>query len=237
MANTYFQFRQFTVHQDKCAMKVTTDSCLFGAWVAEQISGAEGRLLDIGAGTGLLSLMLAQFTNSHIDAVEVEENCYLQLKENVEGSDWSNKINTFHSDILQFMPERPYDFVISNPPFYEKQLQSADATVNLARHANGLNLSFLFQKVRQLIAPDGEFFILIPYYRLEECLKTASHYDFFVEHFAEVRHSSQHKPFRAMFRMKLNSVEKNSETIEVHGLDGKYGSRFKSLLSPFYLKV
>ena len=237
MSNTYFQFRQFTVHQDQCAMKVTTDSCLFGAWIADQIAGAQGHLLDIGAGTGLLSLMLAQSTNTTIDAVEVEENCCLQLNENIEGSGWSNRINTFHADILQFIPERLYDFVISNPPFYENQLQSPDAAVNLARHTDFLNLSGLFKKASQFITSEGEFYVLIPFYRLEECLETAAIPHFFVQHLAVVRHSNQHKPFRAMLRMKVNPVVGTNETIDVYGPEGKYSSRFKNLLSPFYLKV
>jgi tRNA1Val (adenine37-N6)-methyltransferase len=237
MANTYFQFRQFTVHQDNCAMKVSTDSCLFGAWVAEQSAGAAGNLLDIGAGTGLLSLMLAQSTNTSIEAVEVEDLCFRQLTENIDTSDWKHRIKCVHVDILKYSPEKNYDLIISNPPFYENQLQSPDAAVNLARHANELSIAALFQKVKDLIHPEGEFYVLIPFYRLAECLERADKLGFFVHQQVEVRHSNQHKPFRAMIGFRITPVEKKFETIEVNGHYGQYSPRFKNLLSPFYLKV
>jgi tRNA1Val (adenine37-N6)-methyltransferase len=218
-------------------MKVSTDSCLFGAWAAEQCAGVEGHVLDIGAGTGLLSLMMAQSTYALIDAVELEDCCYSQLKENIASSNWKYRVTAVHADILSYSSEKSYNLIVSNPPFYENQLQSPDTTVNLARHAKELNISALFQKVKELIVKDGEFYVLIPYYRLNECLKIAESCGFFIKHHVEVKHSNQHRPFRAMLGFKIVTVESRYEALDIKGPDGQYNHRFKELLSPFYLNL
>ena len=107
-------------------MKVTTDSCVFGAWAAKQIKQLEekpGKVLDIGCGTGLLSLMIAQINKTTIDAVEIEENAFQQANENISNSPWHDLIQTHHADILNFQPEVKYDCIITNPPFYENELK------------------------------------------------------------------------------------------------------------------
>src|SRR5262245_3491214 len=130
MANNYFQFKQFTIHQDRCAMKVTTDSCLFGAWVASRESAARSspgtrrRILDIGGGTGLLALMLAQRTNAFIDSIEIDKDAFQQAEENVKASPWSDRISLYHGDAREFSFQHKYQTIICNPPFYEKELKS-----------------------------------------------------------------------------------------------------------------
>jgi tRNA1Val (adenine37-N6)-methyltransferase len=121
VANNYFQFKQFTIHQDRCAMKVTTDGCLFGAWIAKQVDGnklAVDNILDIGTGTGLLSLMIAQQSPAKIDAIEIDKETYEQAKENVAASPWAERINIIHGDAKQLPASQQYDVIVSNPPFY-----------------------------------------------------------------------------------------------------------------------
>ena len=119
MSNNYFQFKQFTIHQDKCAMKVCTDACLFGAFVANEIQDKTiNHILDIGAGTGLLSLMLAQKSNAAIDAVEIDKSTYEQAEENISQSSWKEKITVYNSGIADFYSNYKYDLIISNPPFF-----------------------------------------------------------------------------------------------------------------------
>lgn len=133
MANSYFQFKEFTVRQERASMKVCTDACLFGAYAANQlifINPAE--CLDIGTGTGLLSLMLAQKIPANIDAVEIEYASYSQAKGNFEHSPWREQLNVFHTDINQFQSEKKYNCIISNPPFFEKDLKSEDEKKNAA---------------------------------------------------------------------------------------------------------
>src|SRR4051812_18737573 len=132
MANSYFKFKQFTVHHRANAMKVTTDSCLFGAWVANEIRNNKSknemevstRLLDIGSGTALLSLMIAQKNNVQIDAVEIDKEAAAEARQNVETSQWNNKIKVHHSNILSYPSPCVYHYIVCNPPFYENELKS-----------------------------------------------------------------------------------------------------------------
>ena len=127
MANPYFSFKQFTVRHDRCAMKVTTDSCLFGAWMArelQQLSGIQD-IWDIGTGSGLLSLMVAQKNNVVIDAIEIDPAAAAQASENSSASPWSENIRIIHEDVRTADPGKKYDVIISNPPFYERELPPA----------------------------------------------------------------------------------------------------------------
>jgi len=147
MGNPYFRFKQFMVYQDRCAMKVTTDACLFGAWCAMEIENAKLKIknvLDIGAGTGLLSLMAAQ-RNRHItiDAVEIENEAAAQAQSNIEASPWRDRIHLYATDIRSFQSLVKYDAIISNPPFYEKEIVSADREKNTAHHSTDLELEQL----------------------------------------------------------------------------------------------
>ena len=123
MSNTYFQFKQFTIHQDKSAMKVTTDGCLFGAWVADRMTNEvfkKNNCLDIGSGTGILALMLAQKNpNLSISAIEIDKDSFEQASKNIANSPWSPGIKIVHGDIKKFQSPEKFAFIISNPPFYK----------------------------------------------------------------------------------------------------------------------
>lgn len=118
MPNTYFQFKQFRIDQDQTAMKVTTEACILGAWVDEQIPPQT--VLDIGTGTGLLALMLAQkFPQAEIDAVEIDQGAFTQAHANFHSSPWPERLQVFHQRIQDFDPGKKYDLIISNPPFFK----------------------------------------------------------------------------------------------------------------------
>src|SRR5262249_33933395 len=134
MPNSYFQFKEFTVYQERCVMKVTTDACVFGAWVAQDVTDVQN-VLDIGTGTGLLPLMLAQRHPSiTIDAIEIDKESFEQAKENVAISPFAEHIQVINDDAKAFSSWKKYDLVISNPPFYEKELASSDHKKNIAHH-------------------------------------------------------------------------------------------------------
>ncbi len=161
MPNTFFRFRRFVVFQDRCAMKVGTDGVLLGAWAA-----GGRKILDIGAGTGLLSLMMAQrFTGAHIDAVEIDGESCLQARENVERSPFSDAISVHHASIQEYAAMYQgecYDAIVSNPPYFENALKNPDMQRQVARHSDALPFADLFRAVSRLLSPDGVFSAIIP---------------------------------------------------------------------------
>ena len=160
MPKDYFKFKQFTVQQDRCAMKVSTDGVLFGAWV-----GVEGatRILDIGTGTGVLALIAAQRNpKASIDAVEIDDRAAGQAAENLEMSPWKDRLRVHCIDVRRMHCTTPYDLIISNPPFYENYSTAADAHVGLAKHGDELTFTDLIHAVARLLAPEGRLAVIIP---------------------------------------------------------------------------
>ena len=161
MSNPYFQFKQFVVWHDKCAMKVGTDGVLLGAWTS--IQGAH-RILDIGTGTGLVALMLAQrsLSDSYIVALEIDVAAAEQAKENVSRSPWKNRIEVLQTDFIFYHSAEKFDVIVSNPPYFVDSLACSDQQRNTARHNNSLTYETLFKGVSELLAKEGRFTIVIP---------------------------------------------------------------------------
>jgi tRNA1Val (adenine37-N6)-methyltransferase len=231
--NTYFQFKQFTVHQERCAMKVSTDACLFGAWMARR--GIGHRALDIGGGTGLLSLMLAQASTLYIDAIELEQDCFEQMKNNIQASPWAERICCLEGDVRHFAFTNKYDFIFSNPPFYEKQLPSSNPSINAAMHSSMLNLKELLQKVSSLLTENGSFAILMPHYRHEELLKTAMAEGLFAQDICLARHSPKHPWYRTMVVFGKTETLANESSIDIRDIAGGYSEAFGMLMKEYYL--
>ncbi len=236
MANSFFQFKEFIIHQDQCAMKVSTDSCLFGGWVSS-IQKKPKNVLDIGGGTGLLTLMLAQKSNSFFDCVEIESECFEQLKANINGSKWKDQCAIFNEDIINFKPEKKYDLIISNPPFYENQLNSTSDKINLARHHSGLLIADLFEVVEKNITDDGTFFLLLPESRRSECIEKARALNFFPEYIVDVKQTNKHAIFRSMFCFSKISQQPLVNEIIIKEDDGNYSDTFVSLLKDYYFSL
>ena len=207
MANSYFKFKQFTIHQDKCAMKVCTDACLFGALAAtENLQIAN--CLDIGTGTGLLSLMVAQKNNAvKIDAIEIDKTAAEQATENIAASPWAGNILVFNEDILTFNSVKKYDCIISNPPFFEDDLQSPDEAKNNAKHNSSLSLIQLLQAVNKQLATDGFFAVLLPYHRVNCFIEEAQKIGLHLIKQILIKHTLKHQFFRGIlfFNSKENS--------------------------------
>ena len=242
MANNYFRFKQFTIQQDKAAMKVTTDGCLFGAWVAKQIGEqpmTAVKLLDVGTGTGILSLMIAQKNpDCSIDAVEIDNNAYEQAIENIIASPRKENIRVVQADIKSFEPGKKYDTIFSNPPFYENELKAEDEKRNVAHHDGGLSFNELFAIIKQRLTPEGHFYLLLPYKRNEEIRKLALEHQFELLQLTFVKQSVNHGYFRIMLCGKLPS-EKNRETfideMAIKDNNDNYSPAFVSLLKDYYL--
>jgi tRNA1Val (adenine37-N6)-methyltransferase len=234
VANSYFQFKEFTVNQDLSAMKVTTDSCLFGAWCANEIQQVHcTNILDIGTGTGLLSLMIAQKNNGNIDAVELDEKAAGQASENILSSPWKENITIYHSDILEHIGK--YDCIISNPPFYEKELQSPDIRNNLAHHSSKLTLLELVQHAGKILADNGYLFLLLPFKRQQEAEKILAEQNIFIQKRVIIKQTASHSPFRIMI-MGSKYRKGRSHTDYLSIKDGPdYSEAFTNLLKDYYL--
>lgn len=235
MPNTFFSFKSFTVHQDRCAMKVTTDGALFGAWVASRTQSAE-QLLDVGAGTGILSLMIAQSGSGTIDAIEVESTCHQQLCDNIVSSEWSDRIHPIHADFNSFEPQKKYDCVVSNPPFHRDQLSSTNPSTNLARHDTGLTIQELLKKSSTLVTPTGRLFVLIPYYRTEEIIACARQLNWQLASSVFVQQTPKHVYFRTFLEFEMQkTTEVLSSSILIKDEKDAYSPEFMALLCPYYL--
>jgi len=253
MSNSYFRFKQFTVHQDKCAMKVCTDACLFGAYVAERLGDKDVEhkkedespadqnpqfILDIGTGTGLLSLMLAQKVNALIDAVEIDKQAVQQATENFERSPWKERIKVFHSSIQSYIaPHGKYDFIITNPPFFENDLKSPQSKRNIALHSTELSLQDLITQIKRLLAKDGSFAVLLPYHRAAYFEKLAEENGFFNAEKVLVKQTPRHDYFRAILLFEAKLVKLNHHEIIIHDENGKYTKAFAGILKDYYLNL
>ncbi len=240
MSNNYFQFKQFIIYQDACALKVCTDACLFGATVVEFIHTNQIKIkqsLDIGTGTGLLSLMLAQKTNSQIDAVEIDEATFLQAKSNFKSSSFAEQLEIIRTDILNFETDKKYDLIISNPPFFESDLKSANQQKNNAKHDTALTFQQLLQVVNQNLNDDGFFAVLLPFHRVDYCIAEASKSGLFVANKILVKQTPTHDFFRGiLFFNQKESIVTSSEIV-IKNKTGNYTTEFTALLKDFYLHL
>jgi tRNA1Val (adenine37-N6)-methyltransferase len=234
MPNDHFEFKQFKVIQSACAQKVSTDACLFGAWVAMHV-GAKQHVLDIGAGTGLLMLMLAKKSNAEIDGIEIAEDCAIQAKLNIQDSPWSHRLFVIHADARTHHFGKKYDLVISNPPFYENQLRSPDAEKNLAWHSHELTIAELTTLAFNLLSGGGIFCILLPYSRKKELLDLASKQAFHAEQILTVKHTRNHQAGRCMFMFSKQAGATVEKNIDIRNEDGSYSDSFIELLRDYYL--
>ncbi len=237
MGNTWFRFKQFRIDQHLAAMKVTTDGCLFGAWVSMMLKTSHQRkLLDIGTGTGLLSLMIGQQHDLQIDAVELDPQAVLQARENIMASPWPDKIHVIEGDARAIQYKQKYDVIISNPPFYERQLASPDPARRLAHHSDEMALNDLLAIVDRTLSEDGSCWLLLPFSRKDDVLKVIAEHHLFAEELVIVRPSPLHPPFRIM--MKATRVVEILKTTEnsIREADHSYSSWFSNLLEPYYLE-
>lgn len=175
-----FQFKQFSVGQDRCAMKVGTDGVLLGAWspIPENIFS----VLDVGAGTGIIALMLAQRTNAEqIDALEIDEEAYEQAVENFENSPWGDRLFCFHAGLDEFIeePEDEYDLIISNPPFYTEDYKTDNEQRDLARFSDAMPFEDLVEAADLLLSENGIFSVIIPFKEEAKFIALAKDFDLF----------------------------------------------------------
>jgi tRNA1Val (adenine37-N6)-methyltransferase len=220
-------------------MKVCTDACLFGAWVAESVGSGQsavGSILDIGAGTGLLSMMLAQKSSALIDAVELDEDAAGQALENFEATPWKERLQVIRADARSVHLGRKYDLIISNPPFFENDLKSGNAQRNIALHGEALSLEELLAVIKKHLADNGRLAVLLPYHRKEECKELAAAEGFYPMEEVSVKQTPAHSHFRVM--ILFTTIKGSIKDLEIIIRDKEqYSSAFKDLLQDYYLNL
>ena len=235
MANTYFQFKQFTIHQDQCAMKVCTDACILGAWFAAKVP-EYCTILDIGSGTGLLMMMLAQRTRSEIQGIEIDLSSFKQLRENIQQNGWKERLKVFPGDARTYSFPSRYEFIITNPPFFENDLPSDAENEQVAKHSKHLTLEELIRVIDTNLEPHGSFGILLPYHRWEYFDQLARQYGFSLVETLMVKQSPRHNFFRSILHFS-RAKENFSPRFElmIQQEDGSYTEDFIELMKDYYL--
>ena len=245
MGQATFTCKQFAVKQDQCAMKVSTDACIFGAWAAQKIaklSLSSPRILDIGTGTGLLSLIIAQqLTDFSITAIEIDEAAALQAKDNFNKSPWSEHLFLKKADINLYSNDKQFDVIISNPPFYERDLRANSPAKNQAFHDSSLTLSTLLIASLKLLKPQGYIFLILPITRKEDLLKYCLSMGISITTCCEVKPSPHKRISRILVecRIEREISPKNIHTtsLVIQGTNNGYSPEAFALLKDYYLHL
>ena len=233
-----FQFKQFSVAQDRCAMKVGTDAVLLGAWSA--LDHMPNTILDIGSGTGILALIMAQRSTAElIDALEIDSDAYEQCVHNFETSDWGDRLFCYHASLDEFVGEieDTYDLIISNPPFYTDHFKSRNEARNKARFEDALPFEELLTSVSKLLSVTGQLNVIIPFSEEINFISLAKNVDLYPIRILRVRGQEESPVKRSLisFTFQENKIEVSELTIEI--TRHHYTHDYINLTKDFYLKL
>jgi tRNA1Val (adenine37-N6)-methyltransferase len=234
-----FQFKQFAVNQDQCAMKIGTDGVLLGTWAP--IDTRPNSILDIGTGTGIIALMLAQRCDAQqIDALEIDENAYEQAVDNFESSPWSDRLFCFHAGLDEFVeePEDEYDLIVSNPPFYTEDYFSNNEQRDLARFADAMPFEDLIEAADLLLSENGIFSVIIPFKEEASFIALAEKYELYPIKITRVKGTPTTEIKRSLLafrRFELPVLLANELIIET--ARHQYTPEYMELTKDFYLKM
>ena len=233
-----FQFKQFTIQQDKTAMKVGTDGVLLGAWA--NLDFNPNCILDIGAGTGLIALMMAQRSDSEtIDAIELNDEAYEQTVENFESSDWGDRLFCYHASLDEFTDEidEKYDFIISNPPFYTSTYKELSEERAMARHSESLTYEDLLKSTTKLLSENGNCAFIIPFEKEGNFLKIAEENKLYPNRITRVKGAVNTAVKRSLLQLSFLKTEITLGELTLELSRHNYTEEYKSLVQDFYLKL
>ena len=247
--NQPFQFKQFTIEQDRCAMKIGTDGILLGAWVS--LKKNPFSILDIGSGTGIIALQLAQRSDAEmIDALEIDENAYEQCVDNFENSPWGDRLFCYHASLEEFVDEidDKYDLIISNPPFFQsstaiglspKEEEKPDSKTSrqLARFNDALPFDELIESASILLSDEGTFAVIIPRNEEENFVKMASEVNLFPKRICRVRGTISSEEKRSLLELSFRKTNPKIENLTIEISRHNYTEEYKNLVKDFYLKM
>jgi tRNA1Val (adenine37-N6)-methyltransferase len=236
MPSTSFAFKQFVINQDKCAMKVGTDAVLLGAWV---FPNGSKQILDIGTGTGVVALMLAQKTEAQIDAIDIDEHAFIQAKQNVSESKFASQITVTHSSLQEYSKSanKKYTLIVTNPPYFEQSLKSSDEQRSFARHADVLPFEELIEGVIRLLDSKGKFCLILPTLEAEKFRAMAQKKGLFLSKLLRIKSKvNKDTDKRHLMQFEFTPTEFSEQTIAIE-LDERhqYTDDYKQLTKDYYL--
>ena len=233
-----FRFKEFTIHQDQCAMKVGTDGVLLGAWAS--LDKQPESILDIGAGTGLIALQLAQRSYAEtIDAIELDDAAYEQCVANFEVSPWGDRLFCYHAGFDEFVDEMEdtYDLIVSNPPFYAEDVASGNPFRDKARQSNSLPFDELVQGVSKFLTEDGIFAVIIPFKEEKSFVGLAEHVGMFPNRITRVKGNPDTDFKRSLMEFSFHQNEPIIDTLIIEEGRHQYTKEYVELTQAFYLKM
>ena len=233
-----FQFKHFTVQQNKTAMKVGTDGVLLGAWT--KTNRDINSILDVGSGTGLIALMLAQrCTAEIIDAIELNEEAYEQSVENFENSEWGDRLFCYHASLQEFSQEidEKYDLIVSNPPFYTSTYKELSKNRAMARHTESLSYNHLLSSISKLLSKQGYCAFIIPYQEEIDFIEIAKKYNLFPTRITRVKGNKTTDFKRSLLEFSFSKTVINQTELIIEIERHKYTKNYIDLVKDFYLKM
>ena len=219
-------------------MKIGTDGVLLGAWVS--LKNNPFLILDIGAGTGIIALQLAQRSNAEIvDALEIDENAYEQCVDNFENSPWGDRLFCYHASLEEFVEEieDKYDLIISNPPFYSEDFKTTNESRDAARFNDSLPFDELIESASQLLSDEGIFVVIIPRKEEETFIKMASEVNLFPNRICRVRGTETSEEKRSMLEFSFENISAKIENLTIETSRHNYTEAYQNLVKDFYLKM
>lgn len=235
MPNPYFRFKKFIIYQDRCAMKVGTDGVLLGAWT--DVSSSE-KVLDIGTGTGLISLMIAQrCENAHITAIDIDREAITQAKENILVSPWKERIKLLQIGMEAYRPDGLFDTLVSNPPYFVNSLKCQNGKRSAARHTDSLPVSVLLSRGAGMLCSSGRFSLIFPYGQVEDMMKMANDYGLYLSRHTKVITRFGGIPKRSLLEFRKIKGQCVEDELVIELERHVYTEEYISLTKDFYLEM
>jgi tRNA1Val (adenine37-N6)-methyltransferase len=236
MSDSVFHFKQFLIHQDKCAMKVGTDAVLLGSWVNTLDSNS---ILDIGTGTGLIAIMLAQKSHVGIEAIDMDENACEQARENISLCPWYDRIKVFHASLQDFKTYagKKYALIVSNPPYFVDASKAPEAARNKARHTDNLSFKDLIEGVKELLDPEGRFCMILPNKEGADFMELASLSGLHCTELVKIKTKIDKQEKRWLMQFEFNTKSMKCTELILQVDDSAYSQEYIELTKDYYLNL